>query len=98
MPRAYSSEFKSRAVDMVLVEGLPIRVVADQLKISTSGLDRWIRQLRGERQITPGKGLALPEAQLEIQKLKREVRRLKDELEITRRAAALFARDSIFPK
>lgn len=98
MPRAYSQEFKDRAIDLVLIEGIPVRIASSQLGISAGGLDRWVRQAKLSRGIRSNSSDRVSNSQLEIQQLKKEIRRLKDELEITRRAAALFARDSIFPK
>jgi transposase len=98
MPRAYSQEFKDRAIDLVLTEGIPVRIASSQLGISAGGLDRWVRVAKLSRGLVNNSIDKLSTSQLEIQQLKKEIRRLKDELEITRRAAALFARDSVFPK
>jgi transposase len=58
-------------------------------------LRRWIREQASDpQQAFPGKGQMKPE-QLEIEKLRREVAKLKAERDILKKAAAYFARDSI---
>jgi transposase len=51
-------------------------------------------QAADPQQAFPGHGQLKPE-QLEIEKLRREVARLKAERDILKKAAAYFARDSI---
>ena len=46
MPRAYSEEFRERAVAMILEDGSPLRDVAKSLGVSVTGLDRRVRQAR----------------------------------------------------
>ena len=46
MPKAYSKEFKRRAIDFVLSDGGRSKVVSAQIGISHSCLDGWVRQAK----------------------------------------------------
>ncbi len=74
MPRAYSQEFKDRAIDLVLIERIPVRVASNLLGISTGGLDRWVRQAKLSRCISSTSNDKVSNSQLEIQQLKKEIR------------------------
>jgi transposase len=98
MPRAYSEEFRERAVAMVLQDGSPLREVAKSLGVSVSGLDRWVRQARIDRGLPTGSKLPTSEVAAENALLRKQLRQAREELEIVKRAAALFARDNVLPK
>jgi len=56
---------------------------------------KWVREQAADpQQAFPGKGQMKPE-QLEIDRLRKEVAKLKAERDILKKAAAYFARDSI---
>jgi len=58
-------------------------------------LRKWVREYGDDpSQSFPGKGQMKPE-QLEIERLRREVAKLKAERDILKKAAAYFARDAI---
>jgi transposase-like protein len=46
MPKAYSLEFKRRAIDLVLADGGRSIVVAVQVGVSHSCLQGWVRQAK----------------------------------------------------
>ena len=85
----YSPEFKEEAVRQVTERGYSVRDVAERIGVSTHSLYKWIRASR------PAKAEAdeLATARLENQKLKAENRRLQEERDILKKAAAYFARD-----
>jgi len=57
-------------------------------------LRKWVRELASDpRQAFPGHGQMKPE-QLEIEKLRREVAKLKAERDILKKATAYFAKDA----
>jgi transposase len=58
-------------------------------------LHRWVKQAAADPQHSfPGQGQMKPE-QIEIDRLRKEVARLKAERDILKKAAAYFARDAI---
>ena len=88
--RRFTSEFKVQAVERLLEGGRGLAEVATELGLSPGQLSQW----RNE-QLAAGSAEALAARkaeQAEPQRLKRENRRLEEEVEILRKAAAFFAR------
>src|SRR5690554_7077560 len=88
MARRYSEEFKQEAVGLYRSSGLGYRKVAEDLGVSAYALRQWVLQAGG------GKGSASSESE-ELKRLRREVKVLREEREILRKAAAFFARDEL---
>ena len=97
MPRTnptYPPEFRREAIRLVRTsdEDHPIPGIARQIGVSDGTLRNWVNQDEidsGERE-----GLTTEEIE-ELRKLRREVRTLRQEKEILRKAAAFFAREEI---
>ena len=88
--RQFSDEFKAGAVRLVLDEGKTIGAAARELDLTASSLSRWVEQARADR--TKGKtGLTTAERD-EMARLRKEVRELRLEREILKKAAAFFAK------
>jgi len=93
--RKFSREFKLEAVRLVQERGVAVAQAARDLDLHENVLRKWVREQAADpQQAFPGKGQMKPE-QLEIEKLRREVAKLKAERDILKKAAAYFARDSI---
>ena len=88
--RSFTREFKAQAVKRLLDGGKGLSEVATELGIGTGQLSQW----RTEHLAAgSAEALAVRKAeQAETQRLKREVKRLEEEVEILRKAAAFFAR------
>ena len=97
MPRtnpAYPPEFRREAIRLVRASGEehPIPRIAREIGVSYGTLRSWINQDEidgGERE-----GLTTEEKE-ELRRLRREVKTLRQEKEILRKAAAFFAREEI---
>jgi len=88
--RSFTREFKAQAVKRLLDGDKGLSEVATELGIGTGQLSQW----RTEH-LAAGSAEALTvrkAEQAETQRLKREVKRLEEEVEILRKAAAFFAR------
>ena len=88
--RSFTREFKAQAVKRLLEGGKGLSEVATELGLSTGQLSTW----RSE-QLAAGSAEALAARkaeEAEVQRLKRENRRLEEENLILRKAAAVFAR------
>ena len=88
--RRFTAEFKAQAVRRLLDGGKGLGEVATELGLSPGQLSGW----RNEH-LAAGSAEALAQRkaeQAETQRLKREVKRLEEEVEVLRKAAAFFAR------
>ena len=88
----YSPEFKDEAVRQVTERGHSVQEVAARLGVSSHSLYKWVKAVRpskGEQ-----RGDELLDAKKEILKLRAELRRVQEERDILKKAAAYFARES----
>jgi transposase len=93
MPRTrppYPPEFRRQAIELVR-SGVSIRQVAEELGVSQQTLRNWVRQ--GDIDAGRAEGLTSEERE-ELRRLRRENRRLQQEREILKAAAAFFARET----
>ena len=90
----YSKQFKIDAVKLVTEQGLNVSEAARNLGIHHSSLRRWKRQLESDgNQAFPGKGNLIPEKE-ELNRLRKENKRLRMERDILKKATAFFAKES----
>ena len=93
--RKFSREFKLEAVRLVRERGVSAAQAARDLDLHENVLRKWVREVAADpREAFPGHGQVKPE-QLEIDRLRREVAKLKAERDILKKAAAFFAREAI---
>ena len=92
--RKFSREFKVEAVRLVNERGVAVAQAGRDLDVHENVLRKWVREFGTDpKQAFPGHGQQKPE-QLEIDRLRREVTKLKAERDILKKAAAYFARES----
>jgi transposase len=88
--KRYPDEFKIEAVKQVTERGYAVADVANRIGVSQHSLYEWIKKF------------SLPEAQraeaagqsAEIRRLKAELKRVTEERDILKKAAAYFAKES----
>jgi transposase len=91
---AYTLEFKLEALRRVR-GGEPVRKVAREIGIPEQSIRNWVKaQATGKLGGVEGGKPITPE-QMEISRLRAENARLKMEMEIVKKAAAYFARESL---
>ena len=89
--RQFTDEFKAGAVRLVLDEGKTVGAVARDLDLTPSALADWVRKAYADR--TGGRtGLTGLERE-ELARLRRDVRELRAERDVLKKAAAFFAKD-----
>ena len=88
--RRYTEEFKVAAVRQVTVEGHSVPDVAKRLGITTKSLYEW-KRIYGE---SPERAAQIKADQAENRRLKKELKRVTEERDILKKAAAYFAKQS----
>jgi transposase len=91
--RSFTDDFKAGAVRLVLDEGKTVPQVGRDLDVSASVIRIWVERARADR----GKGkpgvLTTAERQ-ELADLRKEVRTLRMQRDILKKAAAFFANEN----
>ena len=91
--RSFTDEFKAGAVRLVLDEGKTIPQVARDLDLTESSVRNWVERARADR--GKGKPGVLTTAEKEeLAALRKEVRKLRMERDILKKAAAFFAKEN----
>ena len=91
--RAFTREFKLEAVRLVRDRGVSAAQASRDLGVHANMLRKWVKDFEDDpKQAFPGQGQMKPE-QVEIERLRREVIKLKAERDILKKAAAYFAKD-----
>jgi transposase len=91
--RQFTDEFKAGAVRLVLVEGKSVTGVSKDLDLTPSSLSKWVEQARAD-QGKSKRGTLTTEEKEELARLRKEVRELRLEREILKKAAAFFAKEN----
>ena len=92
--RKFSREFKVEAVRLVRERWVSVAQAARDLDVHENVLRKWVREFGADpKQAFPGHGQMKPESQ-EIERLRREVHKLKAERDILKKAAAFFAKEA----
>ena len=91
--RRFTAEFKREAVRLATQGGVSRAKVSQELGLNASMLGRWVRDARvGKWEMAPGRPLKT-EQQAEIERLRRELQRVKTERDILKKAVGYFAKD-----
>jgi len=91
--RTFTSEFKADAVKLVREGGRSIPQVAKSLDLTETSLREWVERAKIEVGQGPPDALTAVE-RAELQRLRREVKRLEMEKQILKKAAVFFAREN----
>lgn len=90
----YTKEFKLEALRMMAESGRRTSEIAMELGIKRTQLYKWKEQMTKKDSVpTAKKGRPKKEDQSEMTSLKQENKRLKEDIEILKKAAAYFARE-----
>ena len=86
--RQYTDEFRAEAVKQVIDQGRSVREVSTRLGVSIDSLYAWVREQRK----APATRQADASLVAENRRLQAELKRVTEERDILRRAAAYFAK------
>ena len=88
--KRYPEEFKIEAVKQVTDRGYSIADVANRLDVTTHSLYAWVKKYGPDSAEYKAKS----DEQLEIRRLKKELKRVTEERDILKKAAVYFANQS----
>ena len=86
----HTNEFKQEAVRLAEREGVSVAEVARDLGINASVLYDWIKKFGS----SPDGSSLTPDEREELMRLRRELRIVKEERDILKKATAFFAKES----
>ncbi|WP_408068373.1 IS3 family transposase [Vibrio tritonius] len=81
----FSPEFRLEAALLVVEQNYSIREAADAMGVGKSTMDKWVRQLRQERDGVAPKSAPMTPEQIQIRELKKENARLREHNEILKK-------------
>jgi len=86
----YTDEFKAEAVGQVIDRGYSVKEVSERIGVSTHSLYKWLKaDPRNPKSSSSER--KNQELETEVARLKSELRRVQEERDILRKAAAYFA-------
>jgi transposase len=97
----FSPEYRLEAAQLVVDQGRSIREAADVMGVAKSTMDKWVRQLRAERDGKSPQATPMTPDQQRIRELEKQLRRVEEEKEILKiptghyEATALLMSDSM---
>ena len=89
----FDESFKLQVVKMIREQNLSIPQVRRNMDLIDSAVRRWIEQYDAESAGLPGIGKPLTEEQRRIRQLEAELRQLRQDNDILKKASAIFARE-----
>jgi transposase len=87
--KSYSKEFKEEAVALITEQGYSVAEAAKAVGVRTNQLYRW----KQEQETLKSGSLLNPEDKAELLRLRKEVKQLRMEKEILKKASAFFAKE-----
>jgi len=95
MTTHFKPAFRQEVAELVVDKSYSVREAAEAMGIGKSTVDKWVRNLRKERNGEETHDTPISEERRKISALEREVQQLKMEKEILKKATALLMSDSI---
>ncbi len=91
--RAFDANFKLTVVQMIKDQRLSVSQVCQDMNLGETAVRRWLKQVEAEQTGQSGIGKPLTAEQQRIRQLEAEVRQLKTDNDILKKASAFFARE-----
>ncbi len=93
--RNFTPEFRLEAALLVVEQNDSITEAANAMEVGKSTMDKWVRQLRDERNGGKSKATPITPRLLKIRELERKINRMERENDILKKATALLVSDSL---
>lgn len=93
--RRFAPEFRLESAQLVLDQGYSVREAAKAMGVGKSTLDKWVRQLREERDGKSPKASPMTPEQCKIRELEAKIRKIEREKDILKKATALLVSDEM---
>ena len=91
----FNPQFRLESAQLVVDQNYSIRDAADAMGVGKSTMDKWVRQLRAERDGKSPQATPMTPDQLKIRELEKKIRRIEEEKTILKKATALLMSDSL---
>lgn len=93
--RNFTPEFRLESAQLVVDKNYTVREAAEAMNVGKSTMDKWVRQLKEEREGKPSKASPMTDDQRKIRELEKRIKRIEEEKEILKKATALLMSDSL---
>ncbi|MCL1049901.1 transposase [Shewanella abyssi] len=93
--RNFTPEFRLEAALLVVEQNYSVTEAANAMEVGKSTMDKWVRQLRDERNGESPKATPITPELLKIKELERKIKRMERENDILKKATALLVSDSL---
>lgn len=91
--RKFDDSFKLEVAKMVKDQGVSVSQICRDMNVGDTAVRRWVQQYEAEQLGTAGIGKPLTSEQQRIRQLEKEIRELKVDNDILKKATAFFARE-----
>ena len=91
--RTFDTDFKLQVVKMIKDQGLSVVQVCGDMRLGETAVRRWLKQYEAEQLGRSGIGKPLTAERHRNRQLEVEIRQLKQDNEILKKASAFFARE-----
>ena len=92
--RRHTAEFKKEAARMIIIDGIPVQEVADQLGVCSQMLYSWKQEHLDELEIQTNPGAPSPKAMAEeLAELRKELAKSRRMNEILKKTVGYFSKD-----
>lgn len=91
--KTFDPNFKLQVVQLIKEQGLSVAQVCRDMSLGETAVRRWLAQFAAEQSGLAGIGKPLTTEQQRIRQLEGEVRQLRQDNDLLKKASAFFARE-----
>ncbi len=91
--RSFTDEYKAEVVKLIAEHGRPVRQVCQELDLTETAVRRWVQRAEIDSGCGPQGALTTAERE-EFRRLRRELKEVRMERDLLKKATAFFAKES----